>query len=96
MKYNTTEISVNSFTGLMETANGFMGGGLGYGMIFIFWMISMTVLSNYPNIDALKSSTYISWIASILLSVFGIVDPTFPMVMFFLVAGLAASEYVKE
>lgn len=94
MKYNTTELSAESFTGLMQFANKSMGGGLAYGLIFVFWLISMSVLAQYPNIDTLKASTYTAWLSSVLFAVFELVDPAFPMALFFLVAGLTAYQEV--
>jgi len=93
-KYNTTEISAESFTGLMQFANKSMGGGLAYGMIFVFWLVSMSVLAQYPNVDTLKASTYTAWLSSVLFAVFELVSPAFPMALFILVAGLTAYQEV--
>lgn len=96
MKYNVTEMDVSSFSGLLREANTFMGGGLGYGLLMVFWLVSMAVLSSYPNVDALKASTYITWIASILFTVFEVVDPTIPLAIFMGVAGMAAYQYFSQ
>lgn len=90
MKYNTTEISANSFSDLLVHGNKFMNGGLAYGLIFIVWLVSMAALANYPNLDTLKTSTYIAWLTSVLFAVFGVVSATFPIALFVLVAGLTA------
>lgn len=95
-KYNTTELTANSFSELLNSANGFMNGGLAYGLIFVFWFVSFTALSNYPNVDTLKASSFTAWLSSVLFAVFGVVDPTFPMVLFFLVAGLTAYSEINK
>jgi hypothetical protein len=89
-KYNTTEISANSFSDLLRLGNQYMNGGLAYGLVFIIWLISMTVFSNYPNVDALKASTYTAWLSSVLFAVFGVIGPEFPLILFIVVAALAA------
>lgn len=90
MKYNTTSIDANSFTGLFQISNDFMNGGLGYGLVFTVWLISMASLSQYPNLDAVVSSTYLAWLTSIMFAVLGVVPTTFPAVLFFIVAGVTA------
>lgn len=95
-KYNTTTLDANSFSELLQFANGTMNGGLAYGFIFVFWLISIAVLSEYPNIDSLKSSSYIAWLSSVLFAVFGVIDPAFPMALFLVVAGLTAYQEVNR
>lgn len=95
-KYNVTNMSAESFTGLMQNANSLMNGTLSYGFIMVIWLITMAVLSSYPNIDALKTSTYIAWLASILFSVFNVVNPSVPMALFLIVAGLASYQYLEQ
>jgi len=95
MRYNTTEISANSLSDLLVQTNQFMNGSMAYAMVFIVWLISMSVMSNYPNIDTLKASTYTAWLASVLFSVFGVVSASFPIVLFILVAGLTAYQEVN-
>lgn len=90
MKYNTTEIQANSFSELLVYGNKFMGGGFAYGIIFIVWLVSMAALANYPNLDTLKTSSYISWLTSVLFAVFGVVETTFPIALFILVAAITA------
>ena len=96
MKYNVSQMDATSFSGLLREANTFMNGGLGYGLLVVFWLVSMATLSSYPNVDALKASTYITWIASILFSVFEVVDPTVPLAIFMGVAGMAAFQYFRQ
>lgn len=96
MKYNTTDASAQSFTELMRLSNEYMGGGLGYGLILVFWVLSFTVLNQFPNLDALKSSTYVAWLSSLMFAVFGLVRPAFPMALFLVVAGLAAYQYLQQ
>lgn len=90
MKYNTTQIDPNSFSDLLFLGNKFMGGGLAYGIVMIIWLVSMATLAQYPNLDTLKTSTYIAWLTSVLFTVFGVVSPTFPAALFVLVAGITA------
>jgi len=94
-KYNVTEIEVNSFSDLFVEANGFMGGGLGYGVVFVVWLISLTLFAEYPNTDALKASSFTAWLTSILFSVFGVVPASFPMALFLAVAGITAYQEVS-
>lgn len=96
MKYNTTNATAQSFTELMQLSNEYMGGGLGYGLIMVFWVLSFTVLNQYPNLDALKASTYVAWLSSVLFAVFDLVRPTFPMALFLAVAALAAYQYLDQ
>lgn len=95
-KYNMTNMTAESFTGLMQNANSLMNGSLGYGLIMAVWLISMAVLASYPNIDTLKTSTYIAWLSSILFSVFNVVNPSVPMALFLAVAGLASFQYLNQ
>jgi hypothetical protein len=95
-KYNTTNLDANSFSELLQFANSSMNGGLAYGFVFVFWLISMAVLSEYPNVDTLKASSYTAWLSSVLFAVFGVVDPAFPMALFFVVAGLTAYQEVNR
>jgi len=95
-KYNTTELSASSFSDVFRSANEFMGGGFGYGLIFVVWLVSMSLFSNYPNVDALKASSYIAWLTSVLFSVFGVVPATFPMALFILVAALVGYQQVNS
>jgi len=95
-KYNTTDLSGESFSELFRTANEFMGGGMGYGLVFVVWLISMSLFSQYPNVDALKASSYSAWLTAVLFSVFGVVPATFPMALFILVAALVGYQQVNS
>jgi len=90
MKYNTTNMTADSFSDLLIYSNSFMNNGLAYGLIFIVWLVSMAALANYPNLDTLKTSTYIAWLTSVLFAVFGVISTAFPIALFVLVAGLTA------
>jgi len=94
-KYNVTNISANSFSDVLRETNTFMGGGLGYGLVFVVWIISFTFFAEYPNIDALKASSFTAWLISILLSVFSVVPASFPMALFLGVAALTAYQEVN-
>lgn len=95
-KYNVTEIEVNSFSDLFFEANMFMGGGLGYGVVFVVWLISFTTFSQYPNTDSLVASTYSAWLTSILFAVFEVVPSSFPLVLFIVVAAVSAYRYLTS
>jgi len=89
-------MTANSFSDVLRETNSFMGGGLGYGLIFVVWIISFTYFANYPNTDALKASSYTAWLTSILFSVFGVVPASFPMALFLGVAGITAYQQVNS
>jgi hypothetical protein len=89
-KYNVTQMNVDSLSDLLVQSNQFMQGGLAYGIIFVLWLVSMTLYSNYPNIDALKASTFTAWLASIVFAVFGVVPASFPAILAIIVAALSA------
>ena len=94
MPYNTTEISANSFSDLLVEGNALMGGSLAYGLIFVVWIVSMSVLSQYPNTDSLKASSYTAWLTSVLFAIFGVIRPDFPLVLLILLAALTAYDEV--
>lgn len=96
MPYNTTDISANSFSDLLVEGNSLMGGSLAYGMIFVVWIVSMSVMSQYPNTDTLKASSYTAWLTSALFAIFGVIRPDFPIVLLILLAGLTAYDEVKN
>jgi len=50
----------------------------------------MTLYSNYPNIDALKASTFTAWLGSVVFAVFGVVPASFPAILAIIVAALSA------
>ena len=89
-KYNVTQMNVDSLSDLLVQSNQFMQGGLAYGIIFVLWLVSMTLYSNYPNVDALKASTFTAWLGSILFAVFGVVPASFPAILAIIVAALSA------
>jgi len=89
-KYNTTNMNVESLSDILVQSNQFMQGGLAYGIVFVIWLVSMTLYSNYPNIDALKASTFTAWLGSVVFAVFGVVPASFPAILAIIVAALSA------
>ena len=95
MPYNTTK-DISSFQGLFVQSNEFMGGGLALGIIFSLWIISFYSFSEYASIDALKASTWVSFLASSLLSLLEIVSPSYSFLLLVVVLAMTANSYAQS
>jgi len=87
-KYNLS--SPESYEGLFTSVNGYVGGSLGMGLILVIWIITFFTLQTYPNIDALKASTWVAWLMSLFMTLVGLIQPAFSILLFIVVLATTA------
>lgn len=87
--YNNTQVPEN-YTTLMQQSNQFTAHTMGFAIVGIVWVIAFFSLSQYPNLDTLKASTWVAWLTSFVLSLTGIVQTGFTFLLFLFVAGMTA------
>lgn len=88
-KYNNTE-SPETYAELMRQSDKFAGNTLGLSIVGVIWVIAFYSLANYPNLDALKASTWVAWLTSFVLSLMGVVSTGFTFLMFLMVSAMTA------
>lgn len=85
-KYNVT--SVDSYSGLIQDVNIFVGGTVGIGLVLVIWLITFFSLQSYPNMDALKASTWVAWLTSLFMTLVGVVEPSFSILLFIMLLAI--------
>mgnify|MGYP006926862837 FL=1 len=83
----------DSFPGLARTATEMTGGALPYTGIFLVWLISFFALSQFPNPDTLKASTFTAWLTSGFFAVMELIEPSFVVFMSLVLVATAAYDY---
>lgn len=90
-KYNITE--VNGFSGLANNADKFTGGIVGPGILMIIWVISFYMVENFTNKEAIKSSTWVTFLSSLALNPVGIVSSNTTLMLFIVVVVISVIQY---
>lgn len=91
MAYNTT--SAETVSGLMVQVNGYVGGTMGVGLVLMTWIIAYYSMQQYPNMDALRGSTWVAWLTSMFATILGILTPSFSILLFLIVVALTGYGY---
>ncbi|WP_096389604.1 hypothetical protein [Halopenitus persicus] len=91
MPYNAS--GVQTFEGLFQRSNEFMGGGFGFGILLVVWGISFYTLNDFPVRDSVSASTYVTFLTSAILTLIGVVEPAFTFVLLISSITMAAYNY---